>query len=58
MKSAIRRQPVENCCLGDTGDLLLRCGKLLKHNEKRPKSADLDASRPNIICAGDVLTCA
>jgi len=47
MKSAIPRQPVENCCLGDTGELLLRCGKWLKHNEKRPKSANLDAFRPN-----------
>jgi hypothetical protein len=39
MKSAKQPQPVENCCPGDTGDLVLRCGKVLVIERKWPESA-------------------
>jgi hypothetical protein len=46
IKSQIGAELVENCCLGDTGELLLRCGKALAGKRKRPERANSGASRP------------
>jgi hypothetical protein len=47
MKIRNNREPVENCCIGDTVHSVLRCGKALFYKRKWPESAVSSASRPS-----------
>jgi hypothetical protein len=46
MKFGLGGDPVDKCCNCDTGELLLRCGKWLRGNEKGPENAVSDTLRP------------
>jgi hypothetical protein len=46
MKSAVRRKGVMNCCIPDTPQPVLHCGKSLRRKKKGPESAISDAFRP------------